>query len=227
LSSASGPHPALAHHFQDLPVQKEAATLGMWAFLAQEVLFFGAFFMVYTLHRNLYYPVFAACSHHLDWKLGAINTAVLICSSLTMALAVHAAAVGRRQAIVAWLLATIVLGSVFLGVKVVEYHGKWEDQLVPGLRWGSAEHVGEELKLSGADVDHAQLYFSLYFGLTGLHALHMIIGIPILAWIAWRAQRGQFSAEYHTPVELTGLYWHFVDIVWIFLFPLLYLVGHH
>ena len=227
MSSESRAHPALTHHFPDLASQKDASTLGMWAFLAQEVLFFGAFFMVYTLHRNLYYPVFEACSHHLDWKLGAANTAVLICSSLTMALAVHAAALGRRRAIVGWLVATIVLGSVFLGVKVVEYHDKWEDQLIPGLRWGSAEHVGAELKLAGADIDHAQLYFSLYFGLTGLHALHMIIGIPILAWIAWRANRGEFTPEYNTPVELTGLYWHFVDIVWIFLFPLLYLIGHH
>jgi cytochrome c oxidase subunit 3 len=110
---------------------------------------------------------------------------------------------------------------------VVEYHDKWVDQLIPGLRWGADQHVAAELHLTGADLGHAQLYFSLYFGLTGLHALHMIIGIPILAWIAWRANRGEFSTEYSTPVELTGLYWHFVDIVWIFLFPLLYLIGHH
>jgi len=225
--ASADPHPALAHHFESLEVQKESATLGMWSFIAQEVLFFGAFLLVYTLHRNLYYPVFEACSHHLDLKLGAFNTAVLICSSLTMALAVHAAAVGKKRQIVAWLLATVLLGSVFLGVKVVEYHQKWEDQLVPGLRWGAAEDVGRELHLQGADVDHAQLYFSLYFGLTGLHALHMIVGIPIILWIAFRAHRGEFDAAYNTPVELTGLYWHFVDIVWIFLFPLLYLIGHH
>jgi cytochrome c oxidase subunit 3 len=226
LSSAAE-HPALAHHFEDMRVQNDAATLGMWVFLAQEVLFFGAFFMVYTLHRNLYYEVFEACSHHLDWKLGAFNTAVLICSSLTMALAVHAAGAGRRRQIVGWLLATVVLGSAFLGVKVVEYGQKWDDQLVPGLRWGTAAHVGEELHLAGVDLDHAQLYFSLYFGLTGLHAVHMIVGIPIILWIAWRARRGDFDAAYSTPVWLTGLYWHFVDIVWIFLFPLLYLIGHH
>jgi cytochrome c oxidase subunit 3 len=220
-------HPALAHHFESLEVQTQSATLGMWAFLAQEVLFFGAFFTVYTLHRNLYYDVFEACSHHLDWKLGAINTAVLICSSLTMALAVHAAAEGKKRQIVLWLMATVLLGSVFLGVKVVEYHEKWVDQLVPGLRWGSAEHVGQELKLHGPALDHAQLYFSLYFGLTGLHALHMIVGIPIILWIALRARRGEFSSAYSTPVWVTGLYWHFVDIVWIFLFPLLYLIGHH
>jgi len=210
-----------------MAAQKDAATLGMWAFIAQEVLFFGAFFMVYTLHRNLYYKVFEACSHHLDWKLGAANTAVLICSSLTMALAVRQAALGKSRQVVGWIAATILLGSVFLGVKVVEYHQKWEDQLIPGLRWGQAAQLGEELHLEGVDLDHAQLYFSLYFGLTGLHALHMIIGIPILAWIALRAGRREFGPQYHTPVELTGLYWHFVDIIWIFLFPLLYLIGHH
>ena len=225
--SSAAEHPAFEHHFEDMRVQNDAATFGMWVFLAQEVLFFGAFFMVYTLHRNLYYEVFEACSHHLDWKLGAFNTAVLICSSLTMALAVHAAGAGRRRRIVGWLLATVVLGSAFLGVKVVEYQQKWDDQLVPGLRWGSAEQVGEELHLAGVDLDHAQLYFSLYFGLTGLHALHMIVGMPIILWIAWRAQRGDFDRAYSTPVWLTGLYWHFVDIVWIFLFPLLYLIGHH
>ena len=220
-------HPAFAHHFESLEVQKDASTLGMWAFLAQEILFFGAFFLVYTLHRNLYYAVFERCSHHLDWKLGAVNTLVLIASSLTMAMAVHAAAAGQKNATAAWLLATILLGSVFLGVKVVEYHGKWEAGLVPGLQWGDAEKIEEELHLKGADADHAQLYFSLYFGMTGLHALHMIVGIPILGWLALRARRGEFDPRYSTPVELTGLYWHFVDIVWIFLFPLLYLIGHH
>ncbi|HET7294293.1 MAG TPA: cytochrome c oxidase subunit 3 family protein [Vicinamibacteria bacterium] len=217
----------LQHHFTSLEQQKDAATLGMWAFLVQEVLFFGGMFTAYTVYRNQHYSVFEACSHHLDWKLGAFNTAVLIGSSLTMALAVHAAALGKGRAAALWLAATIGLGSIFLGVKVVEYHEKWEHQLIPGLRWGPAEEVGPALHLSGADVDRAQLYFSLYFGMTGLHALHMIIGIPILAWLAWRAWAGHFTTEYSTPVEMTGLYWHFVDIVWIFLFPLLYLIGHH
>ena len=224
MSEATG---ALQHHFTSLDQQKQASTLGMWAFIVQEVLFFGGMFTVYTVYRNQYYSVFEACSHHLDWRLGALNTVILICSSLTMALAVHAAAIGKGKAAALWLAATIALGGLFLGNKVVEYHGKWEDSIVPGLRWGAAEEVGRELHLAGADVDRAQLYFSLYFGMTGLHALHMIIGIPILAWIAWRAWSGHFTTEYSTPVELTGLYWHFVDIVWIFLFPLLYLIGHH
>ena len=225
MSEAHGS--VLQHHFTSLEQQKDASTLGMWAFLVQEVLFFGGMFTAYTVYRNQHYSVFEACSHHLDWRLGAFNTAVLICSSLTMALAVHAAALGKGKAAAVWLAATIGLGGIFLGVKVVEYHEKWEHQLIPGIRWGAAEEVGPELHLSGADVDRAQLYFSLYFGMTGLHALHMVIGIPILAWLAWRAWAGRFTTEYSTPVELTGLYWHFVDIVWIFLFPLLYLIGHH
>jgi cytochrome c oxidase subunit 3 len=227
LSDTAHERSVLAHHFEDLANQKETATLGMWAFLAQEILFFGGLFLVYALYRNLYYPVFEACSHALDWKLGAFNTAVLICSSLTMAMAVHAAALGHKSQTAWWLVATIVLGAAFLGVKVVEYHEKWVHHLIPGIHWGTPEQIEHSLHLTGADAVHAQLYFSLYFAMTGLHALHMIIGIPILGWLALRASHGHFGPEYHTPVELTGLYWHFVDIIWIFLFPLLYLIGHH
>jgi len=219
---SGSPHPALVHHFESLSDQKEAATLGMWLFLVTEVMFFGGFFLVYTVYRHWYLHAFVQSSHHLNLTLGAANTAVLICSSLTMAMAVHASAVGKRRATVAWLLATVVLGSVFLGVKVVEYKDKFDHHLVPG-----ASFDAEDLHLAGDDARHAQTFFSLYFGMTGLHALHMIIGIPIILVMAARAQRGRFSREYHTPVELTGLYWHFVDIVWIFLFPLLYLIGRH
>jgi cytochrome c oxidase subunit III len=214
---AAAPHPALAHHFPGLQEQKEAASLGMWVFIAQEVMFFGGLFLMYTVYRALYPQAFAEASHHLDVKLGAINTAVLIGSSLTMAMAVHAAALGKRQQIVAWLLLTIVLGSVFLGIKLVEYHDKFEHHLVPGPHF----------RFEGPVAHQAQIFYSLYFAMTGLHALHMVVGIPILAVMAWRAHRRHFSPEYFTPVELTGLYWHFVDIVWIFLFPLLYLVGAH
>ena len=212
----AGPHhPALQHHFPDLETQKEAATLGMWVFLAQEILFFGGLFCAYTVYRNLYFAGFSEASHHLNAKLGGANTAVLIGSSLTMALAVRAAAQGKRNLIVLFLILTILLGGVFLGVKVVEYGEKFEKHLVPGhgFRW------------EGPNAHPAEIFYSLYFAMTGLHALHMIIGIPILAWIAWMAQRGRYSPEYHSPVEMVGLYWHFVDIVWIFLFPLLYLIG--
>jgi cytochrome c oxidase subunit 3 len=218
----------LQHHFASLEQQKEASTLGMWAFLVQEVLFFGGLFTMYTIYRHQYFAIFAACSHHLNWKLGALNTAVLICSSLTMALGVHAAALGHGKQAAAWLLLTIALGSVFLGVKVVEYTEKWEHQLIPGPHFAGADQAktAEELHIDASELPRAQLYFSLYFAMTGLHALHMIVGIPILGYLAWRAGSGAYGPRYSTPVELTGLYWHFVDIVWIFLFPLLYLIGH-
>jgi len=217
LSEAAHHHPALVHHFASLDDQKEASSLGMWLFIAQEVMFFGGLFLAYTVYRNLYPAAFAEASHHLDWKLGGINTAVLILSSLTMALAVRAAALGHRKQIVLFLILTVVLGSIFLGVKVVEYGDKFEHHLVPGAHF----------QFAGAHARPAQIFYSLYFAMTGLHALHMIIGIPILLLLAWKAHRGGYGPAYHTPVEMTGLYWHFVDIVWIFLFPLLYLVGHH
>jgi len=208
--------------------QKETSVLGMWVFIAQEILFFGGMLTAYAIYRNLYYDAFAAGSHHLDVKLGTVNTAVLICSSLTMALAVHASALGNRKATVLFLLLTIALGSVFLGIKVVEYADKFHHHLVPGASY-NAEVLrgthGEELLADTAR--HSELFFALYFSLTGLHALHMIIGIPIIAFMAWRAWQGRFGPLYYTPVEITGLYWHFVDIVWIFLFPLLYLIPHH
>jgi cytochrome c oxidase subunit 3 len=214
---ANEAHPRLAHHFESLWQQKDASSLGMWLFIAQEIMFFGGLFLAYSVYRNLYPHAFAEASSHLDWKLGALNTAVLIGSSLTMALAVHAAALGHNRAIALWLIATIVLGGVFLGVKVVEYGDKFEHHLVPGPHF----------HFEGPDAPQAQIFFSLYFAMTGLHALHMIIGIPILAFMAWLGWRGHFGPAYYTPVELTGLYWHFVDIIWIFLFPLLYLLGAH
>jgi cytochrome c oxidase subunit 3 len=225
------PHEALQHQFADLQQQQDASTFGMWVFIAQEILFFGGLFTAYAIYRHAYPGAFAASSHHLNWRIGFANTLVLIASSLTMAMAVYSAAVGKRTRIVGFLLATVLLGSVFLGVKYFEYgekidpcrgDGPYAGCLVPGERFdASAVH------LEGAEGQHAQIFFSLYFGMTGLHALHMIIGIPIILGIAFMAGRGRFSPEYHTPVEIVGLYWHFVDIIWIFLFPLLYLIGKH
>ncbi len=212
-------HPALQHHFDSLEQQQNASTFGMWVFMVQEVLFFGGMFMAYILYRSWYPEAWTAASNHLDPDLGLINTMVLIGSSLTMALAVRAAQLGKKSHIVLFLLLTIVLGSIFLGVKVVEYADKFTHHLVPGANFAFPENP--------AIAGQAQIYFSVYFAMTGMHALHMVIGIGILFWIAWRAHRGHFDARYNTPVEITGLYWHFVDIVWIFLFPLLYLVGHH
>ena len=204
----------VAHQFETAEQQQEVATLGMWAFLVQEIMFFGGLFTAYTIYRHQYPDAFAAASHHLNYLLGAFNTAVLIGSSMTMALAVAAAQTGKRRNQIVLLLLTIALGSVFLGVKVVEYHDKWVHHLVPGLRF----------EFEGAHGREAQIFFCLYFAMTGMHALHMIVGIGILSGLVVMAWRGRFSPEYYTPVELTGLYWHFVDIVWIYLFPLLYLI---
>jgi cytochrome c oxidase subunit 3 len=216
---AGAHHPALQHHFDTMQQQKEAGVLGMWLFLLTEILFFGGLFMAYTVYRIWYYDAFVAASLELDLFWGTLNTAVLIGSSLTMALAVRAAQTNHRNLTVAMLIATMVLGSVFLGVKVIEYEHKFAEGLVPGANfvWHGSEGIARE----------AQIYFSLYFTMTGLHALHMIIGIAIMLVITWMAWKRKFDSEYYAPVEMTGLYWHFVDIVWIYLFPLLYLVERH
>jgi cytochrome c oxidase subunit 3 len=205
------------HQFDDLEQQHEASWIGMWIFIATEVMFFGGMFTGYTFYRAAYPQAFAAASNRLDVWLGAINTAVLIGSSFTMALAVHGAETNRRRMLLNGLLLTIVLGAVFLGIKSFEYHHKFEEHLVPG----------SSFRFEGPLARPAQIFFSFYFAMTGMHALHMVIGIGLLAALAFQARRGRYSAAYSTPVELTGLYWHFVDIVWIFLFPLLYLLGRH
>ena len=208
----------LAHQFDDIEQQREAGTLGMWAFLITEILFFGGMFMAYLLYRTKFPESFAAASAHLDWRLGAANTAVLIISSLTMALAVYYSQTGDRKKLMLFLVLTMILGATFLGVKAYEYHIKWVDHLIPGFDFLWKGH---------GDPQHVQMFYFLYFAMTGIHALHMIIGLGIMTVILTMAKRGRFTPEYHSPVEISGLYWHFVDIVWIFLFPLLYLLGAH
>ena len=207
--------PGLAHHFDSYEQQKESSSLGMWIFLAQEIMFFGGLFTAYLVYRYLYSDAFAVGSSLLDVKLGCLNTVVLIASSLTMAMAVRSAQIGKKQQIVAFLVLTLVLGGVFLGVKTVEYSAKWDHHLVPG----------EYFSADVAEPGHVQLFFVLYFIMTGMHALHMIIGMAIILWMIWKARQGVFTPENHNYVEGFGLYWHFVDIIWIFLFPLLYLLG--
>jgi len=207
-------HPALQHHFQTLDQQHEAATLGMWVFLGTEVMFFGGLLMAYLLYRVWYPVAWAEGSLELDIYLGGFNTVVLIGSSLTMALAVRSAQTGAPRATVNWLLVTMALGLTFLVVKFFEYKHKWDVNHIPGPNF----------VMEGPHARQIEMFTSLYFGLTGLHALHMVIGVSILSVIAWMAHRRRFSPEWYTPVEISGLYWHFVDIVWIFLFPLLYLV---
>jgi len=212
-------HSAVLHHqFDTLEQQKESATLGMWLFLVQEILFFGGLFMAYMLYRWRDPQAFAAGSHELDITLGLVNTVILIASSLTMAMAVHSAQTDRNKALVRYLVATGILGLAFLVIKYFEYSAKWEHHLVPGPNF----HF-PELAIDG----RAEIFFSLYFAMTGMHALHMVVGLALLGWLLVPAARGRFNSQYHNPIECFGLYWHFVDIVWIFLFPLLYLIGRH
>jgi cytochrome c oxidase subunit III len=207
--------------YKTLEQQRETASLGMWIFLSTEVLFFGGLFMTYTLNRSQYPDVFSDASKTIDLLPGAINTVVLIASSLTMALSVWASQAGRKKALTIFLIATLVLGSVFLGIKGYEYHQKYVEHHIPG--WNFNFEPGADVATNA----HAQLFFSLYFGMTGLHALHMIVGAGLLIWLIKQSLAGRFTPEYNTPVENIGLYWHFVDIVWIFLFPLLYLIDRH
>ena len=212
-------HPALQHHFDDLEQQLEASTLGMWLFLVTEVMFFGGMLAAYMLYR-IWYPVaWADGSNELNIVMGGVNTAVLIFSSLTMAMAVRSAQTGHRNATMIFLVLTMLLGLTFLVIKFFEYKEKFELNHVPGPNF----------RFEGPEAPHVQIFFSVYFALTGVHALHMVIGFTLLSVILWMTYKNRFSPEWYTPIELAGLYWHFVDIVWIFLFPLLYLVdrSHH
>jgi cytochrome c oxidase subunit III len=288
--------PGLQHQFEDMKQQEESVSIGMWAFLVQEIMFFGGLFTAYLVFRSRYPMAFAAGSNHLDVVMGFANTLVLIVSSLTMALTVYYAQKGKRMMQVYLIILTMLFGCVFLGVKYFEYKDKYEHGLVPvnGLNHKTKAH-SEEKKESSAIVlpfetkagaaetapgktevhepnprgefrwndengrkivleaqkgkyltnyeevgyftdgvydnakftDKVRIFFFIYFVMTGLHALHMIVGLGIMIWLLVMAWRGSYSADYYSPVEISGLYWHFVDIVWIFLFPLLYLLGRH
>ncbi len=286
--------PGLQHQFEDMRQQEESVSIGMWAFLVQEIMFFGGLFAAYLVYRSRYPMAFAAGSNHLDAFWGGLNTLVLIVSSLTMALTVYYAQKGNRNMQVLMIVLTMLFGATFLGVKVIEYRDKYEHGLVPVTGWNkrtsaqeheaaafalpfeirakaseqttdvaSSSHrsnprgefqidVEKDMKLpkmaeegrfltpteriayySNGVLDpekfreKVRMFFVIYFIMTGLHALHMIVGLGIMAWLLFMAYRNSFSAEYYSPVEMSGLYWHFVDIVWIFLFPLLYLLGRH
>ena len=209
--------PGLRHHFDDSAQQLESSTLGMWVFLLTEVMFFGGMFGAYTIYRNMYPEAFASTSHFMNVTIGAINTGVLIFSSFTMVLAVRSAQLGQKKALIAFLIFTLLLGCVFLSLKYVEYHDKWVDHHIPGPGFQYADP---------RYFHQAQILFYLYFAMTCMHAIHMIVGVGLLITLIVMAARNRFSSKWYTPVEMIGLYWHFVDIVWIFLFPLLYLIGH-
>lgn len=212
---------ALAHQFEDIHQQHESDILGIWVFLITEIMFFGGLFAGYTIYRSLYPAAFEAGSHLLNVRLGASNTIVLLSSSFTMAMAVRSAQIGKRSALTLFLILTILLGVLFLGVKAVEYHADYVDHIIPGVDFAPQGEILTTLTPGG--VGHAEMFMCFYFVMTGVHALHMLIGFGLLLTLLLR--RREFTPDYFAPVEVTGLYWHFVDIVWIFLFPLLYLIG--
>jgi len=203
--------------------QRDAVSLGMWLFLATEIMFFGGMFCAYLVYRDLYFNEFAAGSRSIDLILGTVNTAVLICSSLTVALSVRAAQMGKRMLLVGLLIVTMLFGLAFLGIKGKEWYDKYQEHHVPGASFDASD-IAHEYPQIPIDQSHEQIFFSLYFAMTGLHALHMTIGLGIFTWLTYTAWKGRYGPEYHAPVEICGLYWHFVDIVWIYLFPLLYLI---
>lgn len=208
------PSPALAHHFESLDKQAHAARLGMWVFLATEVLLFTALFAAYSVYRFLFSETFSAASRHIETWIGAVNTLVLVTSSFTVALGLHRAARGDGRGTARWFGVSVLLALVFLGFKAIEYSHHFEEGQLPGRFYSYAAVQGTG----------ASLFFSLYFLITGLHAIHVLVGMTVLAVIGVRAGRGAFTAEHHVPVELAGLYWHLVDIIWIFVFPLIYLI---
>ena len=218
MSEAHSIHGPVAHQFDDLEQQREADELGMWTFLCTEILFFGGVFLAYTLYRLRDEAGFADASSTMNLWLGSINTAVLLCSSLTVALAVHAGETSRRTMLIVCLVLTMILGAGFLGIKFYEYYEKYEEHHMPlfGLPFIYDGQASEAT---------AKLFFDLYFVMTGIHAIHMIIGMGVFTVLLVKAARGGLLGDYSTPVHIAGLYWHFVDIVWVFLFPFLYLIG--
>ena len=232
--------PGHAHHFQDAGQQKEASTLGMWLFLATEVMLFGGMFAGYFAYRHAYPHAWEMGSSMLYQWLGSVNTAVLLTSSLCVALAIHAAHGGNRKGIVRYLLLTILFGAMFLGIKAVEYTIDYKEHLIP---WGThfephftfkeRANLPKEISQDPARMEQltreVRLFMLFYFIMTLIHATHMVAGISVMGLLAWLSHRGRFSPHYYTPVEMAGLYWHFVDIVWVFLLPALYFVRpyHH
>lgn len=207
----------LKHHFRDLEQQRDAAELGMWIFLMTELLLFGGLFTAYAVYRSSFPQVFADASRELSAPIGTINTIVLIVSSFGVALAVYGAQSEGRKRLLGGLLLAMVLGITFLVVKGFEYHEHYAHHQVPGLNFVWSKPHPEQ----------AQIFFFLYFAMTGVHAIHLTVGIIIVGVILWQAYRRKYSPQYYTPVEVGGLYWHFVDVVWIFLFPMLYLIDIH
>jgi len=222
-----GHNPALLHHFVDAQQQKNAASLGMWLFLVTEIMFFGGMFCAYLIYRLQHFNAFAAGSQQLSITMGAINTAVLIVSSVTVVLAVKAAESGKRKLLTGYLVVTVLLGMTFLVIKGFEYKEKFEKHHVPGATFSFTDKFDDNGQQIPVNPKEAELFFSLYFAMTGMHALHMIIGCGLFGTLAVLSWKGHYTPNYFTPIENAGLYWHLVDIIWIYLFPLLYLISRH
>ena len=220
-SAETGGLPILLSQFDDLDQQQQASNLGMWVFLATEVMFFGGLIVAYVVYRALSPREFELASHHLDMWLGFVNTIVLLSSSLAMAMAVRAAQLHRSRWVLKYLLITMALGICFLGIKAIEYYQEYREKLVPALNF---QLPADATSSNIAHPGHFEMFFVLYFFMTGLHAFHLIVGVTLVGVIALLARRKWFSGGGETQIEVTGLYWHFVDIVWVFLYPLLYLI---
>ncbi len=234
--------PHLAHHFEDRSQQDEAHSLGIWVFLATEIMFFGGLFLAFTIYHVLYPDAFGLASSRLDVTWGVINTIVLLFSSFTMAMAVHSAQVGNQKKLIGFLVVTLLCAVAFMGIKSIEWTEKFQHHLVPGPNFEfvlndphaaaaghplSTQHMEAALARDPHVERHAQMFFVIYFCLTGLHGVHVIIGMGVIIWMIIRARKREFSSQWSTPIELTGLYWHLVDVIWIYLFPLIYLIHRH
>ena len=213
-NSEAGKPSHLQHHFMDADQQFESSKLGMWIFLVTEVLMFGGLFVAYIIYRSWHPDLFYLAAQELDTALGATNTVVLIASSLTIALAIRAVQLDKIQAAINYLAATILLAGTFMVIKYFEYMEKFEKGIYPGAAY-SYEGIGHHM---------AANFFSIYYMMTGLHGIHVVIGMGLIGWMIIKAKKGLVHSQYYTPVENTGLFWHLVDIIWIFLFPLLYLI---
>jgi cytochrome c oxidase subunit III len=209
-------NPDLQHHFATIEQQTEAAVMGMWVFLITEIMFFGGMFCGYMVYRSMYYQAWLEGSQHMEFWWGTINTVVLLCSSLSMASAVRASQLNLRKSTVVLLSITILFGLAFLGIKGIEYYGHIVKE---------HQFPGPGFRFEGANPSQVEMFFSFYFAMTGFHALHMVIGVGLVAYIAYQAWKGRYSSHYYTPVENVGLYWHFVDVIWIYLYPLFYLIS--
>lgn len=244
-ASVTTPHgdayhdPHLAHHFEDRSQQDEAHSLGLWVFLATEIMFFGGLFLAFTVYHVMFPDAFGLASSELKVHWGVINTIVLLFSSFTMAMAVHSAQVGKQKSLRTYLIITFLCALGFMGIKSIEWTEKFQHHLVPGPTFSyvingphvqkhlSPEQVQTVLMRDPFTERHVQMFFVIYFCLTGLHGIHVTIGMGVILWMYIRARRNEFGPRWNTPIELTGLYWHLVDVIWIYLFPLIYLIHRH